>query len=160
MRTPEDFEYSAKGAYEGGEYSDAAMLYAHAAQGYSRRAEKRARIATWLAVLAIVCIVASVVLGVISALWPSQAMAHKPSKKVARNEAVMSAEDALRECRGSVNVRRPIVRFDGGGKHFRRVLVTNLDGYLEAFTWLVIVDHSNETVSIRNIGATVPQVCR
>jgi hypothetical protein len=94
------------------------------------------------------------------AVWPSQAMAHKPTKKVARNEAVMSAEEALRECRGSVNVRRPIVRFDGGGKHYRRVLVTNLDGYLEVFTWLVIVDHSNETVSIRNIGATVPQVCR
>lgn len=92
-------------------------------------------------------------------LWASPAVAHKPSKRVARNEALIVAEDGTRQCRGSVSSRKPLVRFLKGGKHVRVVEVTMLDGELQAFTWLVVVDHSGYVLGASNTASSTGSLC-
>jgi hypothetical protein len=92
--------------------------------------------------------------------WASPAIAHKPSKRAARAEALISAEDGTRMCRGSVSSRPPRVRFvSNAGRHVRVVEVSLLDGDLEAFVWVVIVDHSAQTISAVNVASSTGRLC-
>jgi hypothetical protein len=78
-------------------------------------------------------------------VYVAPALAHKPPRLLSAQLAQATADQRTLRCQGFLGDwqpgQQPAPRFVGGGRHYRTVVVTTLNGHLEVFVWRVRIKH-------------------